>query len=353
MTLTPKPAASEKAKAHNESPHGHPVQGLEDAEALGLSLAQAMRYVANWTGKRVLIKFGGAAMAAGDLGTLLEDVAALQRAGVLPILVHGGGPEISERLAERGVEPRFVDGLRVTDAATMEVVEDVLAGSANRRLVELLQNAGGTARGLSGHGSSQDEGTLFVEPHPNRELGFVGRVTRVDPAPIEALLEEGVVPVFAPLGRGPDGHAYNVNADTAAAALAAALGAEKFLLLTDVRGVYRKVALGKNPSPSADRADRSGVEEESTVLISELTPEGAARLIEEGIISKGMIPKVEACLGAVAAGVPRAHILAASLPHGLLVELFTQAGIGTMITDRSRWPTGLHRGPGGSTQETP
>lgn len=286
----------------------------ETAIALGRSLYEALRYVAAWRGRRVVIKFGGSAMAAGQLGTLIDDVVALHTAGVEPVLVHGGGPEISQRLAELGHEARFIDGLRVTDERTMAVVESVLAGSANQRLVELLETAGARSCGLSGH-----QGILYARPHPNRALGRVGEVERVDTGPIESALGAGQVPVIAPLGAGPDGLPYNVNADSAAAALAGALGAEKFLLLTDVAGVMRPV-------------ERGGKEER--VLISELTPKGARALIEDGVVGAGMIPKVEAALSALERGVRRAHILAADREHGLLVELFTETGIGTMITER-------------------
>lgn len=301
---------------------GAPRVNEFDPTSLGESLNAALRYVAIWQGRRVVIKFGGSSMAAGDIGTLIEDIVALHRASVQPIVVHGGGPEISKRLTEQGIEARFVDGLRVTDEATISVVEDVLAGSANRRLVEMIEAHGVDAQGMSGH-----EGAILVSPHPNRELGYVGVVETIDTAPIEAALAAGRIPVIAPLGRGPDGRTYNVNADTAAAAIAGALGAAKFLLLTDVNGVYRPL--------QQVSGDGSSEVAEKLVLISELTSRGARRLIEEGVIAKGMIPKVEACLAAIAAEVPRAHVLNAGTPHGLLVELFTEAGIGTMITDRT------------------
>ncbi len=292
-----------------------------DALELGGSLYRALRYVAEWRGKRVVIKFGGAAMAGGRIGTIVEDIVALQQAGVEPVLVHGGGPEISERLEMRGAEARFVDGLRVTDRETMQLVKSVLGGTANRRLVHMLRERTGNAAGVPGH-----EGTLWAEPHENRELGFVGVVDRVDTARIDELLHEGFIPVIAPLAQGPDGETYNVNADTAAAAIAAAIGAEKFLLLTDVPGVYRPVKRGQG--------SHDGGGQDELVLISELTARGAAVLVEEGVVSKGMIPKIEACLAATGAGVPRAHILGAEQEHGLLVELFTERGIGTMITGR-------------------
>ena len=290
----------------------------EDLDELGLSLARALRYVAAWGGQRVVLKFGGSAMDAGALGTLIEDVVELQAAGILPVLVHGGGPEISRRLEEEGLESRFIDGLRVTDERAMAIVEEVLAGSANRRLVESIEAAGGRAAGVGGH-----RGLLAATPHPVRELGFVGMVSAVDPGPVERLLERGVLPVIAPLASGPDGRPYNVNADAAAAALAGTLGAAKFMLLTDVPGVL------------SEGEDRPGERQ----LIAELTPSETEELIARGVVSRGMIPKVRACLDAVAAGVPRAHILAADRPHGVLVELFTQEGVGTLIVDRTVSPT--------------
>lgn len=281
-----------------------------ERRALGASLARALKYVVAWHGKRVVVKFGGSALREGDLGTLIEDVVLLQQAGLEPILVHGGGPEISDLLSRLGHESRFVDGLRVTDKETIEVVEMVLAGSANKRLVSWIQEKGGRAVGLSG----KDGGLLRARPHKkSAELGFVGEVASVEPEILDELLEASYLPVIAPLGIGPGGATYNLNADTAAAAIAVAIEAEKFLLLTDVEGIYRQ--------------DEAGNQE----LISELTPASAAQLVKTGVVSRGMLPKLEACLRATGRGVPSAHILAAGIEHGLLVELFTKTGVGTMI----------------------
>ena len=281
---------------------------------LGADLSRALGYVAAWRGRRVVIKLGGRALEEERLGTVIEDIVLLQRAGLLPILVHGGGPEISETLERFGHEARFVDGLRVTDRATMEVVEMVLAGSVNTRVVRLVQQAGGEAVGLSG----RDGGLLRVAPHPRRELGFVGEVVAVEEAVLGALLSAGFIPIVATLGLGPGGESYNVNADTAAASLAVAVRAEKLLVLTDVRGIRR-------PGPDG-----------SEQLVSELAPETAAELVTTGVVQKGMIPKLEACLAAIAGGVPSAHIVGADLPHSLLVELFTDRGSGTMIRNEAR-----------------
>ena len=315
---------SEVGTAAGAEPTGHdPLRDAplgadtDEAVALGASIHRALGYVAAWSGKRAVIKFGGAALAAGRIGTLIEDIVALRQAGIEPVLVHGGGPEISKRLEAAGQEARFKDGLRVTDEGTMAIVEEVLGRVANERLVQAIEAAGGAAEGVNGFADR----VLHVTPHPVRELGFVGQVDQVDPARIEAVLAKGRIPVVAPLGCGPEGHAYNVNGDTAAAAIAGALGASKFLLLTDVRGVFRPVHTG--PEAQARQA-----------LVSELTPAGAASLIEDGTIASGMIPKVGACLRALELGVARTHILSASQSHALLVELFTERGIGTMITDR-------------------
>lgn len=286
-------------------------------EEIGRSLSQALRYVAAWRGKRVVIKLGGRALHAANLGTVIEDVVLMQHAGLSPVLVHGGGPEISSMLERLGLEPKFIDGLRVTDRKTMEVVEMVLAGSVNERVVGQLQEKGGHAVGLSG----KDGGLLRVRPHPRaEELGFVGEVSQVETSAVETLIEGGFIPVVASLGVDAEGNTYNLNADSAAASLAVALGAEKLLVLTDVRGICR---------PESGGGD--GHDGEEAELISEVNRRSARELMRQGILSRGMIPKVEACLMAIDQGVPRAHILGAALDHGLLVELFTEAGVGTMI----------------------
>ena len=271
----------------------------------GAALSEALVYAAAWKDKRVVIKFGGRAMAEGSVGTLIADIARLQQAGVRPVVVHGGGPEITDLLEKLDLPARFVDGLRVTDKPTMKAVEMVLGGHINKRLVGQLHAAGARAVGLSG----KDGSILQVQPHPRSELGYVGQVRRVDTGLLNTLLDSGYVPVLASLGDGPDGETFNVNADTAAAAIAVALHAEKFLLLTDVPGIQ----------------DGDGQ------LISELDPKKALRLLQDGVVSSGMIPKLEACLTAVERGVASAHIICAGTPHALLLELFTDAGIGTML----------------------
>lgn len=274
---------------------------------LGGQLARALQYVRAWKRKTVVVKFGGSVMAGEDQGTLIEDLVLLQGAGVDPVLVHGGGPEITRVLERFGKESRFINGLRVTDEETMEVVEMVLAGRANKTLVSLLSKSGGAAAGISGK-----DGQVFQAHRLAPELGQVGEIDAVDTRLIRVLSEAGYLPVVASIGIGAEGESYNLNADHAAGALAAALGASKLILLTDVRGVYR--------GPSDTKS-----------LISVLRTREADQLIRDGVISRGMIPKVQACLEAIAAGVVSAHIISGTLPHALLVELFTEEGVGTML----------------------
>jgi acetylglutamate kinase len=291
---------------------------------LGLSLGQALHYINAWKGKTVVVKFGGSIMLgerlpdesdrraspmATDTGTVVEDLVLLKGAGINPVLVHGGGPEITKTLERVGKESRFVNGLRVTDAETMEVVEMVLAGHANKTLVSCIAAAGGSAVGISGK-----DGRIFQARKlmNGEDLGQVGEVDAVDTSLIDLLSNAGYIPVVASIGIGPRGESYNLNADHAAGALAGALGASKFILLTDVPGVYR-----------GDDEDRT--------LLSTLRMAEAEQLFATGVISQGMIPKVEAALAALRAGVPTAHIISGLQPHALLVELLTEEGIGTML----------------------
>jgi acetylglutamate kinase len=283
-------------------------QAATAQEEMGFHLDRALRYVAEWRRKRVVVKFGGRALEKGEMGTLVDDLVLLQQSGLRPVLVHGGGPEISRMLERLGVEPKFVDGLRVTDAETIEIVEMVLSGKVNKKLVSLIHQAGGRAVGLSG----RDAGLLKARPHPRRELGFVGEVEEVDTELIESLLSESYIPVISSLGYGDDGQAYNVNADVAASGLAVALGAEKLIVLTDVPGIHQ---------PSGEGQERIAV----------LDPQSAQELIDTGVVSRGMLPKLNACVEAVLQGVPSSHIIAAGDFHGVLIELFTEEGIGTMV----------------------
>jgi acetylglutamate kinase len=273
-------------------------------------LIQALPYIRQFAGQTIVIKYGGNAMIDPALTrSVMEDVVLMRYVGVNPILVHGGGPEVSDAMRRMGKEPHFIDGLRVTDAETMEIVEMVLEGKTNKGIVGQLNALGLQAVGLSG----KDANLLQAVKETERgDIGYVGRITAVNPGIIHTLVRGGYVPVISSVAIGTDGSAYNVNADTAAGALAVALGATKLILLTDVEGLYR------------DFSDKGS-------LISEITAAEARDLIGSGAIDKGMIPKLEACVEAVEDGIPRAHIIDGRRPHALLVEIFTDAGIGTMI----------------------
>jgi len=273
-------------------------------------IAAGVRYAAAWRGKTVVIKYGGSVLDAGAAGTVVEDLVLLKGAGVNPILVHGGGPEITRMLDRLGKESHFVEGLRVTDAETMEIVEMVLAGRANKAMVTMIGAAGGSAVGLSGKDAGLLQARRFEGPV---DLGLVGEVVEVRAEILKTISDAGHVPVIASIGTGEDGASLNLNADHAAGALAAAVGASKLIILTDVAGVMRG-------------------EGGTATLLSLLTADEARRLITDGTISRGMIPKVEAAVLALERGVPSAHIISTQAPHALLLELFTEEGIGTMIT---------------------
>jgi acetylglutamate kinase len=266
------------------------------------ALAEALPYVARFAGQTVVVKIGGSTLGSHD--TTLEDVVTLRNLGVNVVVVHGGGAVISGWLKRIGKQPEFVNGLRVTDPETMELVVMSLAGKVNKDLVSGLQTLGGKAIGLPGL-----DGALLKGVRKDQQLGQVGRVTEVDLAPVLALVAAGYVPVIAPIALGEGGEALNLNADTAAAEIAAALGAAKLLFLTDVPGVK-----------GADGA-----------VIAELTEARAKDLIAEGVISGGMIPKVQACLRGLA-GAKASHIIDGRVPHALIQELFTNRGVGTMFS---------------------
>ncbi len=272
---------------------------------------EALPYLRQWHGKTVVVKYGGAAMTDESLKhQVMQDVVLMHYVGINPILVHGGGPEVSEAMKKTGKEPVFVRGLRVTDAETMEIVEMVLAGKTNKGIVSLIQGQGGRAVGLSGK-----DGNLFVARKmvaEGADLGFVGEVIQVNPDVLHTLVRGGYIPVICSVAVGEQGESYNINADHVAGRLAGELGAEKLILLTDVKGILEDV---KNPAS----------------LLSSLDMTRARALIEERKVDRGMIPKVEACLMALERGVPRAHILDGREPHCLLTELFTDEGVGTMI----------------------
>ena len=291
---------------------------LTDASAKAQTLIEALPYFQRYAGRSFVVKYGGNAMGDEDAAReFAEDVVLLKAVGINPVVVHGGGPQIGAMLEKLGVETRFVDGLRVTDKATAEVAEMVLSGAINKGIVGSIARAGGKAMGISG----KDGGLVTArkvqrttkDPESNIEkaldLGFVGEPSAVDTTIIETATAAGMIPVVAPIGTGEDGHTYNINADTMAGALAAALGAARLLLLTDVDGVL----------------DKEGK------LLTDLTPADIAELRADGTISGGMIPKVQACIEAVEAGVGSAHMVDGRIPHVLLLELFTDLGIGTMV----------------------
>ncbi len=277
------------------------------------TLVQALPYLQRYIGKTIVVKYGGAAMTDDAVkAAVMQDLVLMSCVGIRTVLVHGGGPEIDALLGRLGMETKRVRGLRYTDAETMDVVQMVLAGKVNKELASLINAAGGRAVGLCGI-----DGALFTAQRITAEgedLGFVGDVSKVNPGIVEGALKEGFLPVVATVAAGEDSKTvYNVNADTAAAKLAIALKAEKFILLTDVPGILRDV---KDPAS----------------LIRQTRPPEIKELIGSGIVSKGMIPKVECCVSAIAGGVGRTHIIDGRVPHAILIEVFSDAGIGTMIS---------------------
>ncbi|MBV9867529.1 MAG: acetylglutamate kinase [Abitibacteriaceae bacterium] len=282
--------------------------GLDGAQRVQI-ISEALPYLRRWHGQTVVIKYGGAAMTDETLkAAVMGDIALLHYVGVNPVVVHGGGPEISAMCKQLGIEPHFVAGMRVTDPETMHVTEMVL-GQIGKGIAQLLHEKGAPAVGLSG----KDGGLLTARKFEGEtDWGLVGEIDKVSPTLLHTLNREGFVPVVTPVAPGTDGQTYNVNADLAAGAIAAALGAIKLLLLTDVAGIYR------------DFEDKSS-------LIESLTAKEAEGLIADGVVAKGMIPKVRCCVDAVRCGVGNAHIVDGRTPHAILTELFTDAGCGTMI----------------------
>ncbi len=282
------------------------MQKLIDKAAV---LVEALPYIRRFYEKTIVIKYGGHAMTDDGLrASFAVDVVFLKYVGLRPVIVHGGGPQIGAILEKLGLESTFVDGLRVTNDATMEVVEMVLGGRVNGEIVELVNRGGGRAVGLTGN----DGGMLTVRRKlkGGKDIGRVGEIVQVDPAAITAVANAGFVPVIAPIGVDAEGLRYNVNADEAAGAIARALQAEKLILLTDVEGV--KDATGE--------------------LIHRLSVETARKLLAEGSIREGMIPKVECCIDALADGVSRTHIIDGRIVHAILLEVFTDGGVGTLLT---------------------
>jgi acetylglutamate kinase len=286
-----------------------PEQTIDERIRRAEVLIEALPYIKRFAGHILVIKVGGAAGAAADLDALLEDVVLLRFVGMRPVIVHGGGSEISAWQERMGIETKFVNGLRVTDAPTMEIAKMVLTGKVGPDIVSRIHTLGAGAIGLSG----EDGPTLLVRPRTDSggaDLGFVGDVAQVNGEPIMAILDQGRIPVMASIGLGYDGQAYNVNADTVAAELAVALHASKLILMTDVEGVR----------------DGDGA------LISKLDAAQANELLDNGVIRDGMIPKVAAAIRATEGG-SATHIIDARVPHALLLELLTEQGVGTMLTE--------------------
>ncbi|MEB3215165.1 MAG: acetylglutamate kinase [Nostocales cyanobacterium 94392] len=281
----------------------------QDAATRVKILSEALPYIQEFAGRTVVVKYGGAAMKDSNLkDKVIRDVVFLSCVGLRPILVHGGGPEINTWLEKIGIEPQFKDGLRVTDAATMDVVEMVLVGRVNKEIVALINQAGGKAVGLCGK-----DGNLIKARHQGENgIGFVGEVSSVNTDILKTLAGNGYIPVVSSVAADDTGQAYNINADTVAGEIAAALGAEKLILLTDTRGILENY---RDPS----------------TLIAKVDIKEARDLISKGIVGGGMIPKVTCCVRSLAQGVRAAHIIDGRIPHALLLEIFTDGGIGTMI----------------------
>jgi acetylglutamate kinase len=272
-------------------------------------LSEALPYIQQFAGRTVVVKYGGAAMKESNLkDKVIRDVVFLACVGVRPVIVHGGGPEINSWLGKLNIEPQFKNGLRVTDAPTMDVVEMVLVGRVNKELVALINRAGGKAVGLCG----KDGDLIKARPQGQEGIGFVGEVSNVDVKLIETLVNNDYIPVVSSVAADETGQAYNINADTVAGEIAAALEAEKLILLTDTAGILRDY---KDPSS----------------LITQLDIQQSRQLIEDGVVAGGMIPKVSCCVRSLAQGVKAAHIIDGRIPHALLLEIFTDEGIGSMI----------------------
>lgn len=274
-------------------------------------LTQALPYIRRYNGKVVVVKYGGNAMVSENLKQqVMEDIVLLWLIGVKVVLVHGGGPEINELMDKLGKKPEFVNGLRVTDKETVDIVQMVLAGKVNKTLVNLLEMKGGKAIGLSGM-----DGRLIEAEVKDEALGYVGNITKIHIKPVNDLLEKGYIPVISTVGCDKQGNTYNINGDTAAAHIAGALEAERLIMMTDIAGILK------------DKDDPS-------TLIPEITPDEAKKLYQDGTISGGMIPKVECCIDAIDHGVKNVVIMDGRVPHSILMELLTDEGAGTMVTSK-------------------
>ena len=284
------------------------MPSLTNSQRAGI-LVEALPYIKKYYGKVIVVKYGGNAMINGELKeAVMGDVVLLSLIGVKVVLVHGGGPEITDMLTKIGKKSEFVDGLRVTDRETAEVVQMVLAGKVNKDLVNLIEGKGGRAIGLSGI-----DGHMITAEQKDPRLGYVGEITKVNVAPIWDMLDRGYIPVVSTVGCDKEGNSYNINADTAAARIAAELRAESFITMTDIRGILR------------DKDDPE-------TLIREIRTDETEGLIEQGVISGGMIPKIRCCTEAIGAGVRKVFVIDGRIPHAILIEMLTDEGIGTMFT---------------------
>jgi len=284
---------------------------MQDAIEKAKILMQALPYIKEYRGRKVLIKFGGKAMHDERIEqSIANDLVMMRYVGIHPVVVHGGGPEISQYMKEQGLEPKFIDGLRVTDEATMEIVKTVLVEQVNKEIVENMNKHGELAVGISGDDSGLIEARK--KEHATADLGYVGSVAEIKTAVVEEIIKSGRIPVIASLGKGTDGHSYNINADSVASALAAALKCEKIIYLTNVDGIYNDF-------------------DDEHSLISALTYDECDELVSQKAVKSGMLPKVLSCMRALEKGVHRAHILNGTIQHALLLEIFTDEGIGTMI----------------------
>lgn len=273
-------------------------------------LVHALPYIKKYSGRIVVIKYGGNAMVSEELkDKVIRDIILLQLIGVKAVLVHGGGPEISEMLTKTGKESKFVNGLRVTDKETVDIVQMVLAGKVNKSLVNLIESKGGNAIGLSGM-----DGGMITAKQKSEELGFVGEITDINVKPILDVIENGYIPVISTVGCDKAGNVYNINADTAAAKIAGALEAKSLITMTDISGILKN-------------------KDDPSTLIPKIKISELQSLIDDGTINGGMIPKAECCVDAIQAGVKRVFIIDGRVPHSILIEMLTDEGIGTMFID--------------------
>lgn len=283
-------------------------------------LVEALPYIKEYNNKIVVVKYGGNAMTDEKLKEeVMQDIVLLSLIGVKIVLVHGGGPEIDKTMKKLGKKPTFIDGLRVTDKETMDIVQMVLTGTVNKTLVNMLGAKGGKAIGISGM-----DGKLIVAKQKDEKLGYVGEITKINIEPVQNLLDNGFIPVISTIGCDEDGNAYNINGDTAAAYIAGALKASNLILMTDIAGILRDI---NDPSS----------------LIEKLTVSEAQKLYQEGVVTKGMIPKVGCCIGAIGMGVEQVVIMDGTVEHSILMEMLTNEGAGTMIIGDKKIDTKGHR----------